>query len=231
MTGLPLSAAILTGFRLAALRQQTPSQAAPPPDSIIVRSPLPGGVAAVTRFLLSEVPQWLQLTGVVLAIIVAVIVVAWVIRNRAGILAWLRSRSRAAAWALGVGAAVLLIAMAGFGAATWNYTQHSNDFCTSCHVMHPAYSKFADVGNKHGDLSCHSCHTQSVFASAWQLYFWLKERPDKIGAHATVENRVCETCHVTSDTASWQPKHCGLPGTSVPRAESVVARAGTGAVN
>ena len=189
---------------MAAFQQTAPSQAAPPPDSIIVRSPLPGGVAAVTRFLLSTVPQWVQLAGLVLAIVVAVIVVVWVVRNRARILAWLTTRSRAVAWTLGVGAVVLLIAMAGFGAATWNYTQHSNDFCTSCHVMHPAYWKFADVGNKHGDMSCHSCHTQSVFASAWQLYFWLKERPDKIGVHATVENRVCETCHVTSDTAAWQ---------------------------
>jgi hypothetical protein len=199
-----VSAAIPTGFWMAAFQQTTPSQATPPPDSIIVHSPLPGGVAAVTRFLLTTVPQWVQITGVVLAVIVAVIVVVWVIRNRARILAWLATRSRAAAWALGVGAVVLLIAMAGFGAATWNYTQHSNDFCTSCHVMHPAYSKFADVGNKHGELSCHACHTQSVFASAWQLYFWLKERPDKIGKHATVENRVCETCHVTADTAKWQ---------------------------
>src|SRR5678816_369185 len=189
---------------MAAFQQTTPSQAAPPPDSIIVHSPLPGGVAAVTRFLLTTVPQWVQIAGVVLAVIVAVIVVWWVIRNRARILAWLATRSRAVAWTLGVGAVVLLIAMAGFGAATWNYTQHSNDFCTSCHVMHPAYSKFADVGNKHGELSCHACHTQSVFASAWQLYFWLKERPDKIGKHATVENRVCETCHVTADTAKWQ---------------------------
>jgi hypothetical protein len=30
---------------------------------------------------------------------------------------------------------------------------------------------------------------------------------------------------------SWQPKHWDRPGTSVPRAESVVARAGTWAVN
>ena len=103
---------------MTAFQQATPSQAAPPPDSIIVHSPLPGGVAAVTRFLLSTVPQWLQVTGVVLGVIVAVIVLVWVIRNRGRILAWLATRSRAAAWTLGVGAVVLLIAMAGFGAAT-----------------------------------------------------------------------------------------------------------------
>jgi hypothetical protein len=182
--------------------QQSP--AVQPPDSVIVKSPLPGGVAAVTRFLLTTVPQWVQLAGLVVAVIVAVMVVWWLVRRRAAIGAWVTSRSRGVKWALGIGAVVLLAAMAGFGTATWNYTQHSNEFCTSCHVMHPAFSKFADAGNKHGSLSCHACHTQSVFASVWQLYFWLKERPDEIGVHATVENRVCETCHVTSDTAKWQ---------------------------
>jgi hypothetical protein len=186
---------------MTALQQAAAAQS---PDSVIVKSPLPGGVAAVTRFLLTTVPQWVQLTGLVLAVIAAVVVGWWLVRHRAAIRAWVMSRSSAIKWTLGIGATVLLVSMVGFGTATWNYTQHSNDFCTSCHVMQPAYSKFASTGNKHGELSCHSCHTQTVFASAWQLYFWLKERPDEIGAHATVENRVCETCHVTGDTARWQ---------------------------
>ena len=201
MIGLHAIAVIQTQFWVAAFQQSSAGQ---PPDSVVVKSPLPGGVAAVTRFLLTTVPQWVQLAGLVLAAVVAAVVVWYLVRHRAAIRAWLTSRSRGVKWALGIGAVVLLAAMAGFGTATWNYTQHSNDFCTSCHVMNPAYSKFASAGNKHGDLSCHACHTQSVFASAWQLYFWLKERPDEIGAHATVENRVCETCHVTSDTAKWQ---------------------------
>ncbi len=201
MTGLHAIAAIPIQFWVAAFQQSSAGQ---PPDSVVVKSPLPGGVAAVTRFLLTTVPQWVQLAGLVLAVIVAGVVVWWLVRHRAAIRVWLTSRTRGVKWALGIGAGVLLAAMAGFGTATWNYTQHSNDFCTSCHVMHPAYGKFASTENKHGQLSCHACHTQSVFASAWQLYFWLKERPDEIGAHATVENRVCETCHVTSDTAKWQ---------------------------
>jgi hypothetical protein len=199
--GLSPHAVIPTWLWMAAFQQSPATQ---PPDSVVVKSPLPGGVAAVTRFLLTTVPQWVQLAGLVLAVIVAMLVVWWLVRRRAAIRAWLTSRSRGVKWALGIGAVVLLAAMAGFGTATWNYTQHSNDFCTSCHVMHPAYGKFASAENKHAQLSCHACHTQSVFASAWQLYFWLKERPDQIGAHATVENRVCETCHVTGDTARWQ---------------------------
>jgi len=199
--GLSPHAVIPTWFWVAAFQQ---SAAVQPPDSVVVESPLPGGVAAVTRFLLTTVPQWVQIAGLVLGVIVAGLVVWWLVRHRAAIRAWLTSRTRGVKWALGIGAVVLLAAMAGFGTATWNYTQHSNDFCTSCHVMHPAYGKFASAENKHGQLSCHDCHTQSVFASAWQLYFWLKERPDEIGVHATVDNRVCETCHVTGDTANWQ---------------------------
>jgi len=201
VTGLHASAVIPSWLGVAALQQ---APAVQPPDSIIVESPLPGGVATLTRFLLSTVPQWVQLTGLVVAVIVAGLVVWYLVRRRAAIRAWLASRSRGVTVALVAGAAVLVVAMVGMGTATWNYTQHSNDFCTSCHVMHPAYGKFASTENKHGQLSCHDCHTQSVFASAWQLYFWLKERPDEIGKHATVENRVCETCHVTGDTAKWQ---------------------------
>ncbi len=68
VTGLHASAAIPIRFWVAALQQATPVQ---PPDSVIVKSPLPGGVAAVTRFLLSTVPQWVQLAGLVVAAIVA----------------------------------------------------------------------------------------------------------------------------------------------------------------
>ena len=201
MIGLHASAVIPIRLGVAALQQEPAVLRA---DSIVVESPLPGGVAAVTRFLLTTVPQWVQLAGLVVAAIVGALVIWYLVRRRAAIRAWLASRSRGVTVALVAGAGVLVVAMVGMGTATWNYTQHSNDFCTSCHVMKPAYSRFASAENKHGELSCHACHTQSVFASAWQLYFWLKERPDEIGQHATVENRVCETCHVTGDTANWQ---------------------------
>ena len=130
MTGLHASAVIPIPFWVAALQQATPVQ---PPDSVVVKSPLPGGAAAVTRFLLSTVPQWVQLTGLVVAAIVAGLVVWYLVRHRAPIRAWLTSRSRGVTVALVAGAAVLVVAMIGMGTATWNYTQHSNDFCTSCH--------------------------------------------------------------------------------------------------
>ena len=200
MIGPIVSAALRVPSWAAALQQP----AATPADSVVVESPLPGGVAAVTRFLLNSVPPWVQISGLVVAAIVAVAIVVYLVRHRQPILAWLRSRSQGVALALGAGALVVTAAVVGMGAATWNYTQHSNDFCTGCHVMAPAFQKFGNDENKHAELSCHDCHQQSVFASARQLYLWVKERPEEIGNHAGVPNRVCETCHVTGDTAKWQ---------------------------
>jgi hypothetical protein len=183
----------------------TPAQApAPPLDSVVVESPLPGGAATVARFLLNTVPQWVQIGGVIVAAVVAVLVAAYVYRRRHRIITWVNAKSRPAKIGLAVVTALLLIVVAGAGAATWNYTQHSNAFCTGCHVMTPAFQRFASTKNKHADLSCHECHQQPVSASIHQLYMWVAERPEKIGSHTKLANAVCEKCHVTADTAKWQ---------------------------
>lgn len=173
-------------------------------DSVVVESPLPGGIAEIVRFLLNTVPPWVQIGGVVVGAIVAVIVLRLLIVRRGPIYGWFSSRDRGVKLALGAAAVVLIVVAGGMGAATWNYTQHSNDFCVGCHVMNPAFQKFSDTSNKHGKLSCHDCHQQSLYASARQLYLWVAERPEKIGQHAKVPNKVCEACHVTGDTATWQ---------------------------
>ena len=175
-----------------------------PADSILVESPLPGGVAQVVRFLLNTVPPWVQKGGVVLAILVGGLLLWVLVRRRRTLGVWLAARSRGGQIALAGAALGLIVAVGSMGAATWNYTQHSNDFCTGCHVMNPAFQRFATDENKHAELSCHDCHQQPLSASARQLYLWVAERPSEIGEHAKVPNRVCETCHVTGDTATWQ---------------------------
>jgi nitrate/TMAO reductase-like tetraheme cytochrome c subunit len=184
----------------AALQQAQPA----PVDSVVVQSPLPGGVARVVRFLLNTVPQWVQIGGVVLGAIVAAVVLWLLFTRRAAIRAWLASRTSGVRLALAAIAVVLIAGVAAMGTVTWNYTQHSNDFCVGCHIMNPAFQKFSDTTNKHAKLSCHDCHQQSLYASARQVYLWVAERPEKIGKHAKVPNTVCENCHVTKDTASWQ---------------------------
>jgi len=142
--------------------------------------------------------------GVVLAIIVG-LAIAWaLIAYRYPIIDWLLARSTAIKIAISVAAVLLIVGVASAGTITWNYTQHSNDFCTGCHVMDPAVERMRGGPSKHAKLSCHSCHQQSIVASVSQLYVWVSERPDRIEKHANVPNRVCEGCHVTQDTARWQ---------------------------
>ena len=173
-------------------------------DSVRVESPLPGGVADVVRFLLTTVPSWVQIAGVVIGIVVAIAIVWFLFKHRVSIIDWFFSREVPARFIIAGATLAIFTAVGWAGAATWNYTQHENDFCTGCHVMNSAYGKMAFGKSKHAELQCHACHQQSIAASISQLYVWVSERPEKIEKHANVPNRVCETCHVTKDTATWQ---------------------------
>ncbi|MEP7381547.1 MAG: hypothetical protein ABI910_07665 [Gemmatimonadota bacterium] len=167
------------------------------------QSPLPGGVASVFRFLFSGVPQWVQIGGVVVGVIVAVVlaVVAW--RRRAEIATWLRSRTSGYRLALGAGVGTVLLSAGLVGGWSYHYMMNENDFCSSCHVMKPAFGKFQT--SEHSKLKCHDCHQQSLFASSRELYYWVMDRPDKIPAHSKVPNRICADCHITEKRDSvWQ---------------------------
>lgn len=163
--------------------------------------PLPGGVAAVVRAMMNA-PRWLVFSGAAVVFVVAAFV-AWKLwKNRQAIIAYVRGKPRGWRIAAFAGVAVLALSAAGFGAVTWNYTQHSNEFCVSCHVMTPAFQAM-QTSTVHDSLGCHSCHQQSVFVSAWQLYVWLKDRPEKIEKHAVVPNETCLGCHHGNDQ-KWQ---------------------------
>ncbi len=190
----------VAGLPAAALQQAHASAA----DSVVVESPLPGGVAEVVRFLLNSVPPWVQMGGIVVALIVALVVAWFVWTRRAAMTTWFATTGPGARVALGALLVVMVAGVAATGRSVWNYTQHSNDFCIGCHVMNPAFQRFSRAENKHAELSCHDCHQQPLTASARQLYLWIAERPTEIGEHAKVPDRVCETCHVTADTARWQ---------------------------
>jgi len=184
----------------AAFQQSQP----PVVDTVHVESPLPGGPAQVFRYLFNNLPTWLQLSLAGVGAIAGLALVIIAFRRRAAIRAWFVARSKPVRIALAATAIVIVASAAAGGAMTWHYTQHENAFCTGCHVMHPAFRRFSLEDNKHGKLSCHNCHQQSLYASARQVYLWVAERPEKIGTHAKVPNKVCETCHVTQDTAKWR---------------------------
>jgi hypothetical protein len=168
-----------------------------------VESPLPGGAAAVARFLFNSVPQWVQIGGVFAGVVVGIALVIILWRRRARILGWFQAKSPA--WKGGF-AAVLLVALGGMGFVglkSWNFMMHDNGFCTGCHVMNVPFRKF--TASEHSDLGCHDCHRQGMTANVRQLYQWVAERPEKIGAHAPVPNRICAECHIQRDADStWK---------------------------
>lgn len=164
--------------------------------------PLPGGVAAVLRFLFN-LPQWFQISGFIAGVIAAGIVLLLLWRRRAAILLWLTTRRRNVKIALTTGAAAIILGFSGFGVVGYDYMEHNNGFCTGCHVMKVPFQRF--TGSKHDSLSCHSCHQQSMYANARQLYLWVAERPLQIGTHAKVPTRICASCHVRGDAKeTWQ---------------------------
>ncbi len=170
----------------------------PPPA---VESPLPGGIAAVVRFLFN-LPAWLQITGFVLGLLAALALLWFLWRRRQRIMTWVTTRPRKLKVGLATAAGALVLVGAGFGGVSWNYIQRDNGFCTGCHVMGPAYVRFTQ--SEHNTLSCHACHQQSIAASMRQMYLWVAERPAEIGPHAKVPNAVCATCHVTGEKEVWQ---------------------------
>ena len=164
--------------------------------------PLPGGVAAVLRFFFN-LPQWFQIGGFVVGVLVAIVVLTLLWRRRSSILLWFRSMPRRTALVLGVVGAIGALAATGGGAVAYHYVEHDNGFCTGCHVMNEPFRKFG--GSKHDGLECHDCHQQSMYASARQFYLWVAERPDMIGVHSKVATSVCAKCHVRGDAKeTWQ---------------------------
>lgn len=172
-------------------------------DSVVVESPLPGGISTVVRYIFS-VPQGLQIGGALAGVVVAAILAVVVWRRRTALVRWLATRSRGLKIAMAAAGTLMLLAAAGTGAFSWNYMQHDNGFCTGCHVMGPAYQRF--TVSEHDTLQCHDCHQQSIFASMRQLYSWVAERPADIGDHAKVANNICERCHVLGPRSKevWQ---------------------------
>lgn len=176
-------------------------------DTVSVRAdtlgapPLPGGISPIVRAMFGA-PTWLWVLVILAGAAIAGTVAwrAW--KHRTAIRTWARTLSRGVAIALFAGAAIVVLAGTGFGAASWNFMQHDNRFCVSCHVMTPAFQAMR-TSTVHDTLGCHDCHSQSMFASAWQLYVWLKDRPENIEKHASVPDGTCTKCH-SGDDEEWQ---------------------------
>jgi len=168
-----------------------------------MESPTPDWLDAAAKWALADVPQFVQKLGGVVGVVVLVALAALVWWRRRQLTAWWGRRGPRFKWGLAGVAGVFLLTGAAIGAYLWNYMQHDNDFCNSCHVMNEPFERFQT--SEHSELSCHDCHQQSIFASARQMYLWVDDRPEEIGEHAPVPLEICAECHITQDPDStWQ---------------------------
>ncbi|MFV1988669.1 MAG: hypothetical protein ACC682_15450 [Gemmatimonadota bacterium] len=185
---------MLYGFGVQVAQESPPGIPTGPP-------PLPGGLTAVFRWLF-QVPQWIQMAGGILGVVVGIAILWGLWKRRLEIWKWLVGRALVIKVGLAVSTLAVVLVFAGFGRASWNYMQNDNDFCTACHIMGPAFQRFAD--SEHAELNCHDCHQQSIFASARQLHLWILERSDEIAEHAPVPTTTCSECHSTGRDSTWQ---------------------------
>src|SRR4029077_5011716 len=90
--------------------------------------PLPGGVAAVLRFFFN-LPQWFQIAGFIVGVLVAVAVLALLWRSRAPIHQRVEARARTTKLGLVAAAGAVVLLAAGGGAVSMHYVNHNNGFC------------------------------------------------------------------------------------------------------
>jgi hypothetical protein len=146
------------------------------------------------RFLFSTVPQWLQITGVVIGVPVAIIVVWQLWKRRKQLWAWWLVRGPATKLAFVAGVFVVVGGAAVSGLAGYTYVMHSNDFCQSCHIMDTAWNRFQVSAHK--NIQCHACHRQPLYVSTVELYYWVTQRMMQVPEHDKVPNAVCNECHM-----------------------------------
>jgi nitrate/TMAO reductase-like tetraheme cytochrome c subunit len=107
----------------------------------------------------------------------------------------------------------VLVALAGVAVAvaavsavllyrTYDYVQHDNEFCMSCHLMQDPFDRFAQ--SEHRGLTCKACHQPTMVVRTQMALAQILENPDEIHTHAEVPNRVCAECHIRGDPERWR---------------------------
>jgi len=119
---------------------------------------------------------------------------------------------RLSTWAANLTAPALavigVVVMAGVGAGgyyayrTYDYVQHDNDFCMSCHLMQEPYERFAE--SAHQGLGCKACHQPTLISRSQMALTQIVENPEELSAHAEVPNERCAHCHIDGDPDKWR---------------------------
>jgi nitrate/TMAO reductase-like tetraheme cytochrome c subunit len=108
-------------------------------------------------------------------------------------------------WALVVVGAIVvgLFGAGGFyGYKTYDYIEHDNDFCMSCHLMEEPIELFGE--SAHRGLGCKACHQPSMIERSSMALTQIVESPEELTVHAEVPDERCVTCHVEGDPEKWR---------------------------
>lgn len=152
------------------------------------------------RFLMSTVPQWIQIAGVLIAVPVAIILVWQGWKHRRPLWAWWQARPASVKVAMIGAVGFVGIVGGGSGLYGYNYVMHDNDFCQSCHIMDTAWNRFQVSAHK--GLQCHACHRQPLYVSSVELFWWVTRRQMEVPPHDKVPTKVCDECHMRQGTDS-----------------------------
>lgn len=83
----------------------------------------------------------------------------------------------------------------------YDYVEHDNDFCFSCHLMQDPYEAFAQ--SAHRDLGCKDCHQPNLLERSQMGLTGILLDPDTLSVHAEVPNDLCADCHIRGDPEAW----------------------------
>jgi hypothetical protein len=152
------------------------------------------------RFLLTTVPQWVQLGGIFVGGPIALFLAWQAWKHRRALWAWWLARPGYVKAAMISTAFVAAVAAGGSGLWSYNYVMHENDFCQSCHIMDVPWNRFQVSAHK--TLQCHACHRQPLYVSSVELFYWVTERKMTVPPHDKVPTAVCSECHMRQGTDS-----------------------------
>lgn len=123
------------------------------------------------------------------------------IRHLTGFIRSLPSRPGLLALLALVGAG--LVGLGGYYSyRAYDFVEHDNDFCLSCHLMEDAFDKFAR--SEHRGLGCKACHQPSLAGRSQMALTQIIEQPEELSAHAEVPNERCASCHIDGDPEKWE---------------------------
>jgi nitrate/TMAO reductase-like tetraheme cytochrome c subunit len=114
---------------------------------------------------------------------------------------WLFSLPKAALVGGALALTAAFVTAAIYAYRTYDYIQHDNDFCLSCHLMEDPFQRFAR--SAHRGLGCKACHQPTIITRSEMALTQIIENPDTLETHAEVPNERCAACHIKGDPQEW----------------------------